>query len=66
LLLVESLIHGLIAREVLSVKDAMEIIEVAADVTDELCAEPKTALTNQSSSALLGSIASSLAKDLVP
>lgn len=32
LLLAESLIHGLIARSVLTVADAIEIIEVAAEV----------------------------------
>ena len=35
LLLVESLIHGLIARSVLTVDAAIEIIEVAADVERE-------------------------------
>ena len=36
LLLVESLIHGLIARSVLSVQDAVDIIDIAADVECQL------------------------------
>lgn len=36
LLLVESLIHGLIARSILSVEEAINIIEIAADVEQQL------------------------------
>ena len=36
LLLVESLIHGLIARSVLSVQDAVDIIDIAANIEREL------------------------------
>lgn len=32
LLLVESLIHGLIARSILSIQEAIDIVEIAADV----------------------------------
>lgn len=39
ILLVESLIHGLIARQVISVVDAIEIVDVAADVNADLAAE---------------------------
>lgn len=36
LLLIESLIHGLIARSILTVKDAIEVIDIAADAEREL------------------------------
>ena len=36
LLLIESLIHGLIARSILTVKDAIEIIDIAADAEREM------------------------------
>ena len=39
MLLVESLIHGLIARSVITVADAIEIVEVAADVKMEIGAD---------------------------
>lgn len=39
LLLVESLIHGLIGKSVLSVAEAIEIIDVAANVRFELAEE---------------------------
>ncbi len=36
LLLVESLIHGLIARALLTVHEAIEIVDIAADVEHQL------------------------------
>ena len=36
LLLVESLIHGLIARSILTVQEAVEIIDIAANIEREL------------------------------
>lgn len=36
LLLVESLIHGLIARSILSLQEAIEIIDSAADIERDL------------------------------
>jgi len=36
MLLVESLIHGLVGRSVISVADAVEIVEVAAEVKAEI------------------------------
>ena len=36
LLLIESLIHGLIARSILTVQGAVEIIDIAADVEREI------------------------------
>lgn len=40
LLLTESLIHGLIARSVLTVSDAVEIIEIAADIERDSVLSP--------------------------
>lgn len=36
LLLVESLVHGLIARDVITVADAVEIVDVAAEVQEDI------------------------------
>lgn len=36
LLLVESLIHGLVARSVITVADAVEIVEIAAEVKSDI------------------------------
>lgn len=61
MLLVESLIHGLIARSAISVEEAVEIVEMAAEVKAEVAAElgdsPGTLLR---SLALLESISRSL------
>lgn len=40
ILLVESLIHGLIARDVITVADAVEIVDVAAQVTTDISEDP--------------------------
>jgi hypothetical protein len=39
MLLTESLLHGLIARKVISVPDAIEMIEIAADTKKDVAAE---------------------------
>lgn len=39
MLLVESLVHGLIERSVLTVADAVEIVETAAHVKEEVASE---------------------------
>ena len=63
--LVESLIHGLIARSVISVSDAIEIVDGAADARDEISFETGESLLGATSpSVLLRSIAASLAPDL--
>jgi len=65
MLLVESLIHGLIARKVISVADAVEIIEIAADVKEDIGeALGDSPETLRKSLALLGAISSSLKPDL--
>lgn len=65
MLLVESLIHGLIARSVLSVADAVEIIDIAADVKEDIGAslgDSPQALRKLL--AILGAISASLRPDL--
>lgn len=67
LLLVESLIHGLIARSVLSVAEAIEIIETAADVELELANSARDGGVDFSEPpcpSLLSPLAASLARDL--
>lgn len=62
LLLAESLVHGLIARSVISVADAVEILDTASEVeADQLvdsASEKQSALTR------LAAIRISLARDL--
>ena len=65
ILLAESMLHGLIARKVISVADAVEIVEVAAEVKEEVAADMgDTPSTMRQSLALLGSIRLSLKNDL--
>ncbi len=65
LLLVESLLHGLLARAVLDVEDAVEIVQVAVEVERDLAAERKyPSNIIPGSAALLGSISQSLKADL--
>ena len=65
LLLVESLVHGLIARSIISVGDAMEIVtaatEVKQDIADE-ASEPRS--TAEKSLVLLDGMLASLKLDL--
>ncbi|WP_165187885.1 hypothetical protein [Caulobacter soli] len=66
LLLVESLVHALISKSVISVAEAVEIIEVAADVAAEIvvdAAEAEEAMANRSIT-LLGAISESLKPDI--
>lgn len=64
MLLVESLIHGLIARSVISVGDAIEIVEVAADVKHEIADEMgDSPATLRKSLGLLTAITASLTND---
>ena len=65
LLLVESLIHGLIARSILSVHDAVDIIDIAANIERELDATGLAPPFGDFQS-LLVPIASSLRVDLNP
>lgn len=65
MLLVESLIHGLIARSVISAADALEIVGVAAEVKVEVAAElGDSPATMQKSLNLLTAISASLTHDI--
>ena len=65
LLLVESLVHGLIARKLITVADAVDIVEVATEVKEEKAVElGDDKATMERSLTLLGSIHRSLAQDL--
>ncbi|MEQ1954431.1 hypothetical protein [Mesorhizobium sp. CN2-181] len=65
MLLVESLLHGLIARKVLSVAEAVEIVATAAEIKVEVAAEwgdsPATMLRSLD---ILGAIQTSLQRDI--
>lgn len=64
MLLAESLIHGLIARSVLSIADAIEIVGIAAEVLEETSIEKgDTAETLAKSLAILDAIRASLSID---
>lgn len=65
LLLVESLIHGLVARDVLSVSDAVEVVEIATEVKTQIAADlGDSPATLRKSLAILQSISTSLKSDL--
>lgn len=65
ILLVESLIHGLIERNLISVSDALDIIETAAAANAEINADngPHPARLRDATT-VLGSISSSLQCDI--
>lgn len=66
MLLVESLIHDLIARSVFSVDDAMEIVNIAADVREVIAVDQgQTPLAILQSRALLDGISKSLQHDIL-
>lgn len=65
ILLVESLIHGLVARSIISVADAVEIVGVAAEVKEEVGADlGDSPETMEKSLTILGAIQASLSLDL--
>ena len=64
LILVESLIHGLIAKGAISVEDALETLDVASDVTSQIAESGDGHSTMwQQCQALLLSISASLSFD---
>ncbi|WP_404712253.1 hypothetical protein [Sphingomonas sp. MMS24-J13] len=64
MLLVESLIHGLVARSILSVEDAVEVVDVAAEVKADIAAElGDSPATMEKSLTLLQAISASLRRD---
>lgn len=65
LLLVESVLHGLIERLVITVEQAVKIVEIAAEAKDEIGLDTgDTPLTLARSLSLLASISESLKIDL--
>jgi hypothetical protein len=65
MLLVESLIHGLIARSLISTEDAVEIVDVAADVKEEVASDlGDSPATMRKSLTILKAIRGSLSSDL--
>lgn len=65
LLLVESLLHGLVARKLIATADAVEIVAVAAEVKEEIAGDLGIAPEALAQSlALLAAIRSSLSADL--
>lgn len=64
MLLVESLMHGLIARRVISVADAIEVVEVASEVKEEVADDlGDSPETMRKSLAILSSVRLSLKND---
>lgn len=65
LLLVESLIHGLIAKQLMTVAEAIEIVDAATEVMIDGQAEAaEPSMTSKASVELLRSISASLRFDL--
>jgi hypothetical protein len=65
MLLVESLIHGLVSRSVISVEDAVEIVDTAAEVKAEIAIDlGDSPETMRSSLTMLESISASLRQDI--
>lgn len=65
MLLSESILHGLIARSIITVPEAIEIVEVAAEVKQEIAEDlGDSKATMRKSLALLSAIRSSLANDV--
>lgn len=65
MLLVESLIHGLIARNVIAVTDAVEIVDIAVEVKTDIAGDLGDSPANlRKSLGLLQAISTSLSRDL--
>lgn len=65
LLLVESLIHGLIAQEIITVADAIDIVDIAIDVkADDGVDQGLSPASLRKSLGLLETIGNSLSHDL--
>lgn len=65
ILLVESLIHGLIARDVITVADAVEMVDVAVQVSTDISDDPDSSAARVCEPIeLLNAIGSSLRVDL--
>jgi hypothetical protein len=65
MLLVESLIHGLIARKVIAVADAVEIVDIAVEVKTDIAGDLGDSPANlRKSLGLLQAISASLSRDI--
>ena len=64
ILLVESLIHGLIARSIVSVEDALDIVATAKDVCAEFIEVGNDRIKFEKSLTILQNISSSLLHDI--
>lgn len=65
LLLVESMLHGLIDHSLLTVEQAVELVDIAGEVKGDIGADlGDTPVTLQTSLALLANIGTSLRADL--
>lgn len=65
MLLVESLIHCLTARSLITVPEAIEVVSIAAEVEEELCSDmPQADEVMRVSKALLESVRESLSTEL--
>lgn len=65
LLLVESLLHALVAKSLLSVQDAIDVVQIAAEVKEAVGPDlGDTPATRAKSLTLLRTIGNSLAADL--
>ena len=64
MLLVESLIHQLVSRSILSVSEAIEIVDVAVEVEREIAPDASEAATMPRPATSLAAIANSLRYDL--
>lgn len=66
MLLIESLIHGLIARDVITAADAVEIVDIAIDVkVDGATDQGDSPASLRKSIALLDAIGNSLSRDVL-
>ena len=64
LCLVESLIHGLIKSDAISIEGAVEVVDAAAEVQADIDADAGFPVITQNSVALLEAISSSLSRDI--
>ena len=64
MLLAESVLHGLIARSVITVADAFEIVSIAAAASEELSRDQPKSAAHRRSTDILERLLQSLAHDL--
>lgn len=64
LLLAESIVHGLLARSIITVADAVEIVETAVEICAEMVEQSVSAATTLHALTMLDGISTSLKNDL--